>query len=165
MTDGPPGRPPDRLADTLADAGEIVLEQDFPNRPETIWKAITTGPLIARWLGMTPEGFAATPGTRFTYRTTPAGAWDGTIHCEVLEAVPNERFAYSWKGGHEGNSGYGSPLDTVVTFTLTPVAGGTRVRFVHAGFRLPRNATAYENMSEGWQQCTRSLRDVANDLR
>jgi len=40
------------------------------------------------------------------------------IHCQVLEVVPNERFVYAWKGGHEGNVGYGAPLDTVVTFTL-----------------------------------------------
>jgi hypothetical protein len=29
--------------------------------------------------------------------------------------MPNERFVYAWKGGHGGNAGYGSRLDTVVT--------------------------------------------------
>ena len=43
-------------------------------------------------------------GKRFTYQTTPAGAWDGVIHCEVLEVKPNERLVYSWKGGHEAKS-------------------------------------------------------------
>ena len=143
---------------------KIVIEEEFPNRPATIWKALTTGPLIARWLGMTPEGFTPVAGTTFTYRTTPAGAWDGTIRCEVLEAVPERRLVYSWRGGDGGNVGYGSLLDTVVTITLTSTGTGTRVRLIHAGFELPRNSTAYANMSDGWASCARNLQGVANDL-
>ena len=70
----------------------------------------------------------------------------------MLEAVPNERFVYSWRGGHDGNVGYGSRLDTVVTFTLEKADGGTRLRLVHSGFVLPRNDSAYRNMSGGWSQ-------------
>jgi uncharacterized protein YndB with AHSA1/START domain len=145
-------------ADTLA----ILVEDVFPHPPETIWKAITDGQLIARWL-MEPEGFEPVVGNRFTYRTTPAGAWDGTIHCQVLEVVPNERFTYAWKGGAEGNVGYGAPLDTVVTFTLTREAGGTRVRLVHSGFVLPRNETAYRNMGEGWKRKVPELVALATE--
>lgn len=131
---------------------EIVVDEVFPHAPETIWKTLTSGALMGRWLGMAPAGFEPVVGNRFTYRTTPAGKWDGTIQCEVLEIIPNERFAYSWKGGHEGNVGYGSLLDTMVTFTLSRVAEGTRVRLFHSGFVLPRNETAYRNMSGGWSQ-------------
>lgn len=152
------------MSDSVDDPREIVVEEEFPNRAETIWAALTTGPLIARWLGMTPEGFAPAPGTHFTYRTTPAGAWDGTIRCKVLDAVPNERLVYSWRSGHPGNVGYGAPLDTVVTITLTPTAAGTRVRVVHSGFSLPRNATAYASMSKGWEGCARNLHGIADDL-
>ena len=107
--------------------------------------------MIARWM-MPPEGFAPVEGTRFSFRTTPAGAWDGVIHCEVLEAEPNRKLAYSWKAGHEDNAGgYGSRLDTVVTFTLTPVEAGTRLRVVHSGFVLPANASAFTNMGGGWK--------------
>jgi uncharacterized protein YndB with AHSA1/START domain len=135
-----------------SDTQDIVVEEVFPHAPETIWKALTTGELIGRWLHMTPKGFAPVKGTRFTYQTTPAGAWDGTIHCEVLEVKPNERLAYSWKGGDEANSGYGSRLDTVVTLTLARVEAGTRLRVVHSGFVLPRNDTAFKNMSGGWKK-------------
>ncbi len=55
---------------------DIVVEEVFPHTPETIWKALTTGALISRWL-MPPTGFAPVEGTRFTFQTTPAGAWDG----------------------------------------------------------------------------------------
>jgi uncharacterized protein YndB with AHSA1/START domain len=128
----------------------IEVEEVFPHAPEMIWKTLTSGALMGRWLGMIPTDFEPVAGSRFTYQTTPAGEWDGTIQCEVLEAAPNRRFAYSWKGGHEANTGYGSPLDTIVTFTLEPAEGGTRVRLVHSGFVLPKNDTAYRNMSGGW---------------
>lgn len=107
------------MTGTASDAAtrSIVIDEVFPHAPEVIWRALTTGELIGRWL-MVPSGFAPVVGNRFTFRTTSAGAWDGTIHCEVLEVVPAERFAFAWKGGHEGNVGYGSRLDTVVTFTL-----------------------------------------------
>ena len=97
-----------------SDLQDIVIDEVLPHAPETIWKVLTTGELIARWL-MAPTGFEPVKGKRFTYQTTPAGAWDGTIRCEVLEVMPNERLVYAWKGGHEGNVGYGAPLSTVVT--------------------------------------------------
>ena len=62
--------------------------------------------------------------------------------------MPNERLAYAWKGGHEGNVGYGSRLDTVVTWILSRVENGTRLRLVHSGFVMPKNDTAFKNMSE-----------------
>ena len=142
---------------------DIVVDEVFPHAPETIWKVLTTGELIARWL-MPAEGFQAEVGNRFTYRTTPAGAWDGAIHCEVVEVVPNERLVYSWKGGHEANVGYGSKLDTLVTWTLARVENGTRVRIVHSGFDLPRNDTAYRNMSDGWKKVVRRLDATAAEL-
>lgn len=131
---------------------DLVVDEVFPHAPETIWKTLTDGALMARWLGMTPTGFEPVKGNRFTYQTTPAGAWDGVIRCQVLEVIPNERFVYAWKGGDESNGGYGSKLDTVVTFTLTKSDGGTRLRLVHSGFMLPKNKTAYDNMSGGWKK-------------
>ena len=110
---------------------------------------------------MPPSGFEPVPGKEFTFQTTPAGAWDGVIHCRVLEAVPNERFVYAWQGGHEDNVGYGARLDTVVTFTLSRVAGGTRLRLVHSGFVLPRNETAFKNMGDGWPKVVRNLDAIA----
>jgi uncharacterized protein YndB with AHSA1/START domain len=142
---------------------EIVVDQVFPHTPETIWKALTNGELIGRWL-MVPTGFEAVEGNSFTFQTTPGGAWDGVIHCRVLEVIPNERFAFAWTGGHESNVGYGSRLDTVVTFTLSREAQGTRLRLVHSGFDLPRNETAFQGMSEGWPKVVRSLADTAAGL-
>ncbi|MFZ2158861.1 MAG: SRPBCC domain-containing protein [Bradyrhizobium sp.] len=144
-----------------SDTQAIVVDEVLPHAPETIWKALTTNELIGRWLKMSPTGFEPVKGRHFTMKTTPAGAWDGVIHCEVLEAIPNQRLAFAWKGGHEGNVGYGAPLDTVATFTLSRVENGTRLRLVHSGFVLPRNELAFKNMGEGWKKVVPSIGVIA----
>ena len=144
---------------------EIVIDEVLPHAPAVVWKTLTSGDLMGRWIGMTPTGFEPVLGNRFTYQTTAAGAWNGTIRCEVLDVVPNERFAYSWKGGHRGNVGYGSPLDTVVTFTLEKVEAGTRLRLVHSGFVLPTNETAYRNMSGGWTKVVSRIGAINEERR
>jgi uncharacterized protein YndB with AHSA1/START domain len=139
---------------------DIVVDEIFDHAPETIWKTLTTGELIARWL-MTPSGFEPVPGTRFTFQTKPAGAWDGLIRCQVLEVVPNQRLVYAWTGGHESNTGYGSLLDTIVTWTLARVANGTRLRLVHSGFVTPKNDSALQTMGEGWKKVVQNIGDIA----
>ena len=152
-------------AATMADSHDIVVDEVFPHTLDVVWKTLTTPELMGRWLKMEPTGFAPTVGTRFTYQTTPAGEWDGVIHCQVLEVIPNERLAYAWTGGHEGNVGYGSRLDTVVTFVLSAVDNGTRLRLVHSGFVLPRNETAFKNMSNGWTKVVENIDAIAAEQR
>lgn len=146
----------------LADIRDIVVDEVFPHTPEVLWKTLTTPELMGRWL-MTPTGFEPTQGNRFTYQTTPAGKWDGVIHCEVLEVTPNERLVHTWRSGHEANADYGSRLETVATWTLTKTDGGTRVRLVHSGFCSPRNDSAFRNMSEGWPKILQTIGDLAGE--
>jgi uncharacterized protein YndB with AHSA1/START domain len=152
------------MTDTIVQPAtrDVVVDEIFPHAPETIWKTLTSGALMGRWL-MAPTGFAPVVGARFTYQTTPAGAWDGVIQCEVLEVVPNERLAYSWKGGHAANVGYGSRLDTIVTFVLTAVEAGTRLRLVHSGFILPDNETAFRRMGGGWVKVVRTIGELSGE--
>ncbi|MDB5455823.1 MAG: ATPase [Caulobacter sp.] len=145
----------------MADNHQIVVDEVFPHTLDVVWKTLTAPGMMGRWLKMEPTGFKPTVGTRFTYQTTPAGQWDGVIHCQVLEATPNERLAYSWKGGHEGNVGYGARLDTVVTFVLSAADNGARLRLVHSGFVLPKNQTAFKNMGEGWTKVIQTIDAIA----
>lgn len=140
----------------------IDIDQVFPHTREVIWKTLTNGALMARWM-MAPTGFTPALGARFTFSTTGAGAWDGTIHCQIVELIPHERLAYSWCGGDAANVGYGSLLDTLVTWTLTPVETGTRLRIVHSGFVLPRNDSTYANLGAGWQHVLPALRAVIDE--
>jgi uncharacterized protein YndB with AHSA1/START domain len=143
---------------------DIVVDEVFPHAPEVIWKTLTSGALMARWL-MAPTSFEPVAGNRFTYQTTPAGAWDGVIHCQVLEVVPNERLVYAWAGGDNGNVGYGSQLDTVVSFTLSKGEGGTRLRLVHSGFVTPRNDSAFQKMGAGWKTVLPRIGEIAGEPR
>jgi uncharacterized protein YndB with AHSA1/START domain len=104
-----------------------------------------------------PNDFVAEVGRRFTFRTRPMGGWDGVVHCEVLALEPSRKLIYSWKGGSAANAKYGSVLDTVVTWTLTPVAAGTHLRMVHAGFRSPENDFAFDAMRPGWSRILQSM--------
>ena len=145
-----------------ANTQAIVLDEVFPHPPAVLWKALTTRELIGRWL-MPAEGFEAAVGNRFTFQTKPAGAWDGTIRCEVVEVIENQCLSYTWTGGHEDNVGYGSKLETLVTITLSAAEGGTRLQLIHSGFLLPRNETAYRNMSDGWKVVTKRLGQLATE--
>ena len=149
-------------AAVMADSHEIVVDEVLPHAPEVVWKTLTTAELIGRWL-MMPTGFEPTKGKHFTFQTTPAGEWDGVIHCQVLEVTPNERLVYAWRGGHEANAGYGSRLETVVTWTLTKVDGGVRIRLVHSGFRTPKNDFAFKKMSEGWPKVFQRIETIAGE--
>lgn len=141
---------------------EIVVEELLPHSPETIWKALTRGELIERWL--MPTDFEPVPGKRFTFRTRPIGAWDGVVNCEVLEVRPFEKLVYSWKGGSDENGAYGGRLDSTVTWTLSAVEGGTRLRLVHAGFRTPQNDFAFDAMSGGWAKVAQRIGAVVAAL-
>ena len=145
------------------DTRDIVVDELLPHSPATLWKTLTTSELIGRWL-MVPTGFEPVTGKHFTFQTTPGGAWDGVIHLQVLDVVPHERLVYSWKSGADTNVGYGSPLDTVVTWTLTPVAGGTRLRLVHSGFVTPKNNVAFEKMSDGWKHVVRNVGTLSGEV-
>jgi uncharacterized protein YndB with AHSA1/START domain len=138
---------------------EIIVEQVLPYGPETVWRTLTTAKLIDRWL--MPNDFEPVVGKRFNFHTKPMGDWDGVVRCEVLEVLPNRKLVYSWKGGADSNAAYGSSLDTIVTWTLTPVAGGTRLRLVHAGFRSPDNDFAFDAMSPGWNRVMQRIAAAA----
>jgi uncharacterized protein YndB with AHSA1/START domain len=141
---------------------DIVVEDTLPHAREVVWKILTDGTLISQWL--MPNDFEPVVGKRFTFRTKPMGAWDGVVHCEVLEVKPCERLVYSWQGGADDNEHYGSRLDSIVTWTLTAVETGTRLRLVHSGFRSPGNDFAFDAMSGGWRRIPQGIARIAAQL-
>ncbi|MGH6836086.1 MAG: SRPBCC family protein [Methylocella sp.] len=140
---------------------KIVVDEVLPHTPEVIWKTLTSAELIGRWL--MPNNFDPTVGKPFTFQAQPIGDWNGLVDCQVLEVIPNERLAYSWKGGSDSNDKYGSRLDSVVTWTLAVVESGTRLRLVHSGFRSPQNDFAFDAMSGGWANVMQSIKRVATE--
>jgi uncharacterized protein YndB with AHSA1/START domain len=137
------------IAATEEQTQDILVEYDIAHPPSKVWRALTDAKLVAAWL--MPNDLVPVVGHHFTFRAQPMPGWDGVCHCEVLEVKPEELLSYTWRGGVEEASKYGSRLDTVVTWTLTPTSsGGTLLRLVHSGF-TPKNAYAFEAMSKGWR--------------
>ena len=139
----------------MSETHAITVEKVLPYTAEKIWRTLTSSELIEKWL--MPNDFAPEVGRRFNFHTKPIGDWNGVVDCEVLVAEPPRLLRYSWKGGADTNPAYGSRLDTIVTWTLTPVEGGTSVRMVHDGFVLPGNQFAYDAMSPGWGKVLDSI--------
>lgn len=131
------------MTDTETGTRSVVVEREMAHPPEKIWRALTQPHLIAEWL-MSCD-FAPVVGHRFDFRQD----W-GTVGCEVLEVEPNRSLAYSW-----GAMG----LESVVTWTLTPTAGGTRLRMEQAGF-LQEQKQAYHGARIGWQKFIGNLERV-----
>lgn len=133
----------------------IVVERTMPHTPEKIWRALTQSTLIQTWL--MSNDFEPAVGHRFNFRATPMMGWNGVTDCEVLTLEPHAKLAYSWNAsGEQAADG----LKSVVTWTLTPVEGGTHVRMEHSGFR-PEDEGGYRGMGGGWPGILGKLEQVA----
>jgi uncharacterized protein YndB with AHSA1/START domain len=147
------------MSETEADAATetLVVERELPHPPEKIWRALTSAALVADWL--MPNDFAAEPGRRFQFRAQPMPHWDGVVDGEVLAVEPPSRLSYRWDTGADPAHG----LRTIVTFTLTPTAGGTMVRMEQAGFR-PGEEDNLRGARFGWERMLGGLERVTVTL-
>lgn len=128
----------------------VVLEREMPFPPDRIWRALTQPELMQEWL--MKSDFAPVLGHRFQLR----GDWGGALDCEVLAIEPPRSLSYSWDFAHDDPA---YALRSVVTFTLTPTAAGTRVRVEQVGFR-PGQAQALGGARMGWTQMLGKLEDL-----
>lgn len=118
----------------------ISFELDLPHAPERVWRALTDPELLEEWL-LPVIDFELEPGATFTFKAEPQPGWDGTVNCRVREVEPRRRLSYAWVVGD---------IDTVVTFTLTPTASGTRLSLVQSGFK-PDQKRNFAGARYGWK--------------
>ncbi len=78
--------------------------------------------------------------------------WKGYTNCQVLEIDEPRKLVYSWGDGTESDSG----LKTIITWTLTPAAGGTLVRMKQSGFK-PADEGGFKAMGGGWPRILGAL--------
>lgn len=128
------------MTDAATETLSVVVEREMGFPPEKIWRALTQPHLMAEWLMKTD--FAPVVGGRFGF----TAAW-GALACEVLAIEPERRLSYTWVG---------SGLESVVTWTLTPTAAGTRLRMEQTGFR-PEQTLAYRGATAGWPRLLDAL--------
>ncbi|HSU17378.1 SRPBCC domain-containing protein [Longimicrobium sp.] len=127
----------------------ISFEFDLQHAPEKVWRALTEPELLAEWL-LPVIDLHLEPGAAFTFRTQPYPGWDGTVSCRVLEIEPQRKLSYTWTVPF---------LDTVVTFTLTPTASGTRLSLVQSGFK-PDQKREFGGARYGWNMMGGKLADL-----
>jgi uncharacterized protein YndB with AHSA1/START domain len=139
--------PFDKTAPSQTEA--ISFEFELQHAPEKVWRALTDPALLAEWL-LPVIGLELEPGAAFTFKTQPYPGWDGVVSCRMLEIEAQRKLSYTW----------GVPfLDTVVTFTLTPTASGTRLSLVQSGFKAGQKRE-FGGARYGWNMMGGKLVDL-----
>lgn len=131
------------MTETKTETRSVILEREFPYAPEKIWRALTQPELIAEWL--MKNDFQPRIGHHFALH----GDW-GSVSCKILEIEPNQSLVYSWDA---------NGLESIVTWTLAPTAGGTSLRMEQSGFQTDQEPF-YQGAKAGWPHFLASLEQV-----
>lgn len=123
---------------------------DLPFSQERVWRAITSPEELSRWFGdkITLEPVV---GSDINFVWHEYGTSSGRV--EVYD--PPSQFAYRWRAhGVEAREPMTSDNSTLVTFTLTPTAEGTRLDLLETGFASLREnvrAISLQENTSGWR--------------
>ena len=127
----------------------ISLEVDLHHPPQKVWRALTDPVLLAEWL-LPVIGLELERGAAFTFKAPPQPGWDGTVNCRFVEIDARRKLSWTWVVGD---------IDTVVTFTLSPRASGTRLSVVQSGFK-PDQKKNFGGARYGWRMMGGKLVDL-----
>jgi uncharacterized protein YndB with AHSA1/START domain len=124
----------------------ITFEFDLKHPPKKVWRALTDPELLKDWL-LPAIGLKLETGADFTFKTQAYPGWDGTVNCRFVEIEPEHKLTYTWCVPF---------METVVTFTLTPTASGTRLSLVQSGFK-PDQKQNFGGARYGWKMMGEKL--------
>jgi uncharacterized protein YndB with AHSA1/START domain len=127
----------------------LSFEFDLHHSAEKVWRALTDPVLLMEWL-LPVADLKLEPGAAFKFNAQPQPGWDGIVNCRFLEIEAHRKLSYTWVVGD---------MDTVVTFTLTPTASGTRLSLVQSGFR-PDQKQNLGGARHGWKLMGGKLVDL-----
>ena len=139
--------PTDKTARSQTES--ISFEFDLHHSPEKVWRALTDPVLLAEWL-LPVVDLKLEPEAAFTFKAQPQPGWDGAVNCRFLEIEAHRKLSYTWVVGD---------METVVTFTLTPTASGTRLSLVQSGFK-PDQTQNFAGARYGWKLMGGKLVDL-----
>lgn len=129
--------------------GSILASVEIAAPIERVFRAITSDE-ITKWWG-SPEEYRV---TEYTADVRPGGRWRSTgvgangesfsVGGEFREVDPPRLVVHTWVAPWDGNN------ETVVTYRLEPIEGGTRVTVRHEGFA--DRADSCRGHGEGWER-------------
>ena len=100
---------------------KLTLDVFYPHPPERVWKALTDPKALGQWL--MPTNFQPMLGARFRFDGLKRGGAQ-SVEGFVIELEVAKRLTYSWDDGEDDAPG-------IVSWTLSPVDGGTKLRLEH----------------------------------
>jgi uncharacterized protein YndB with AHSA1/START domain len=135
------------VADLMA--GVVLASVEIAAPPERVFHALTTDELT-QWWG-SPADYRT---TQYTAELRPGGRWrtvgvgaDGkefAVEGVFREIDQPRRLVQTWVAPWDGGN------ETVITYTLDPIEGGTRVTVRHEGFGERRESC--RGHGEGWER-------------
>lgn len=140
------------VARSIADVtrGIILAEIEILAPPERVFRALTDGAEVTRWWG-DPAEYTT---TSWVGDLKAGGKWraegvgkDGTpfhVEGEYVEVDPPRKIVQTWKPGWDPGPA------TMITYSLEPTKGGTRVLVRHEGFE--GRAESCAGHAEGWER-------------
>ena len=110
------------MADAVDRSAEVSVE--IAAKPSTVWRCVTEGDLLSRWLGARVE-FDPVVGkpVRIHFER-----WRTRVEGEVVEVMPGKRIAFTWGVAEGKQTASMPPGSTRVTITLAPSKAGTPAR-------------------------------------
>ncbi len=124
---------------------DVFIEITLQAPLEKVWQAISDNEQMRKWYFDLPE-FIPAIGYTFSFSGGPSEQEQYLHLCEVIEAIPEQELAYSWRyDGYEGVS--------YVRFQLSQANDATQLRFSHTGLdSFPKNEAnlAAKNFKIGW---------------
>lgn len=131
----------------------VNLDVVYSHPPDRVWRAIANRQGLAAWL--MDNDFEPRLGHRFRFQTQPLPGWKRTINCEVVELDEPKRLAYTWRET-------ATTQPSIVTWTLEPVEGGTRVRLEHRA--MAATLALASTHSQGYQGAMLALQNQESHL-
>jgi len=126
---------------------EIVIQAP----PEKVWRHVTDPRKLAGWF--MPNDFEPRVGKAFKFECR-----DDEVSCVVKEVIPLQKLVYTFRNAD-------TKIDTLVTITLTPDGGATRLTLIHSGWDAlpPAEQDVSDKFDQGWGKFLRNLENQAAD--
>ena len=138
---------------TITDLTRIDRSVDIEASPERIWRALTDPAEISGWFQVSVEG-SVEPGNEVWMTALHPDFAGQRFRVLFVEMTPPQRLVWKWHpGAIDPAVDYSLEPRTTVTFTLEPIAKGTRLSVAESGFdqvALERRAKVYADNTGGW---------------